>query len=81
MVELDTELSLLTSKQDLSSPMRKGDGPKVARNNEIDSAGRFAILVMCDTHGALVREAAPPKRQKLSDELREKAKRQCFIKK
>lgn len=29
--------------------------------NEIDSVGRFAILIMSDTHGALVREAAPPK--------------------
>ncbi|MBT3296661.1 MAG: hypothetical protein HN919_11070 [Verrucomicrobia bacterium] len=30
--------------------------------SEIDSVQRFAILVMSDTNGALVREAAPPKR-------------------
>lgn len=30
--------------------------------NEIDAVGRFAILVLSDEHGALVREAAPPKR-------------------
>ncbi len=30
--------------------------------DEIDSVGRFAILIMSDTHGAMVREAAPPKR-------------------
>ena len=30
--------------------------------SEIDSVQRFAILVMSDSNGALVREAAPPKR-------------------
>jgi len=30
--------------------------------SEIDSVSRFAILVLSDTNGAMVREAAPPKR-------------------
>ena len=30
--------------------------------NEIDNVARFAVLVMSDTDGAIVREAAPPKR-------------------
>jgi hypothetical protein len=30
--------------------------------NELDNVERFAVLVMSDTDGAIVREAAPPKR-------------------
>ena len=30
--------------------------------NELDFASRFSILVMSETDGAVVREAAPPKR-------------------
>ena len=30
--------------------------------NELDVAQKFSILVLSDEHGALVREAAPPKR-------------------
>ena len=30
--------------------------------NELDNVERFSILVMSETHGAVVREAAPPKR-------------------
>ena len=30
--------------------------------NELDHVERFALLIMSDTHGALIREAAPPKR-------------------
>ena len=30
--------------------------------SEIDSVERFALLVMSDTNGAVVREASPPKR-------------------
>jgi len=30
--------------------------------SELDSVERFAVLVLSDTHGAVVREAAPPKR-------------------
>ena len=29
--------------------------------NELDAAQKFAILVLSDEHGALVREATPPK--------------------
>jgi hypothetical protein len=31
-------------------------------SNDLDSASKFSILVLSDEHGALVREAAPPKR-------------------
>lgn len=30
--------------------------------NDLETAGKFAILVVSDEHGVLVREAAPPKR-------------------
>ena len=30
--------------------------------NELDAVQRFSILILSETHGALVREAAPPKR-------------------
>jgi hypothetical protein len=30
--------------------------------NEIDGVSRFAVLVMSDSEGAIIREAAPPKR-------------------
>jgi len=30
--------------------------------NELDNVARFAILVMSDTEGAIIRETAPPKR-------------------
>ena len=30
--------------------------------NELDSVARFALLILSDEHGAVVREADPPKR-------------------
>ena len=30
--------------------------------NELDNVSRFALLILDETHGATVREAAPPKR-------------------
>ena len=30
--------------------------------NELDAVARFAVLVLSDSDGAIIREAAPPKR-------------------
>jgi len=30
--------------------------------NELDNVARFSMLILSDDHGAVVREAAPPKR-------------------
>ena len=42
--------------------VRPQDAYASLNTSELDAARRFSILVMSDTHGAVIREAAPPRR-------------------